>query len=104
MASINTDPNSWNKRWGFLTTKAPVVASEWNSQSMRAGCRTDDPALAGDLVPWLKSHNIGLVGWSFDLPNTLIKDWTFTPTTYVGYTCGVPGGGAGALIHSYFTS
>jgi endoglucanase len=104
MASLNTDPTSWDKRWGFMTAKAPVVASEWNAQSMRAGCRTDDPTLAAKLVPWLKSHNIGLVGWSFDLPHTLIKDWTWTPTTYVGYTCGVSGGGAGALIHSSFTS
>lgn len=104
MASITTDPTSWDKRWGFMTAKAPVVASEWNAQSMRAGCRSDDPVLAAKLVPWLKSHNIGLVGWSFDLPHTLIKDWTWALTTYTGYTCGVPGGGAGELIHSAFTS
>jgi endoglucanase len=104
MASINTDPKSWDKRWGFMTAKAPVVASEWNSQSMRAGCRTDDPVLAAKLVPWLKSHGIGLVGWSWDLPNTLIKDWTWALTTFTGYTCGVPGGGAGELLHASFTS
>jgi cellulase (glycosyl hydrolase family 5) len=104
MASINTDPTSWDKRWGFLTAKAPVIVSEWNSQSMRAGCRTDDPVLAARLVPWLKDHGIGLVGWSFDLPNTLVKDWTWAPTSYSGYTCGVPGGGAGALLRSSFTS
>ena len=104
MASINTSPSSWDNRWGFMTAKAPVIASEWNSQSMRVGCRTDDPTLAAKLVPWLKSHNIGLTGWAFDLPNTLIKDWTWAPTTYTGYACGVPGGGAGQLIHSAFTS
>jgi len=102
LADINNDPTAWVKRWGFMTANAPVIASEWNAQSMRAGCRTDDPVLASKLVPWLKSHNIGLVGWSFDLPNTLIKDWTWTPTTFTGYKCGVPGGGAGELIRSSF--
>ena len=34
----------------------------------------------------------------------LVKDWTWAPTSYSGYTCGVPGGGAGALLRSSFTS
>ncbi len=102
MASIVYDPAAWDKRFGNLASVVPVVATEWNAQTGNSFCRSDDPEMAAKLLPYLQARNIGIYGWALDLPNTLIKDWSYTPTNFDNFDCAVPGSGAGALLKASF--
>jgi hypothetical protein len=42
--------------------------------------------------------------WAFDILDTLIKDWNWTPTNFTGFTCGVKGAGPGELVKQHFAS
>jgi endoglucanase len=76
--------------FGYLTRTVPVLATEWNSKDCQA-----DPASEFN---WLRSIGVGLTGWAFDIPGSLISGWSYQPTdcsnssTWVG----------GAALKSYF--
>ncbi len=101
--AINGNANAWDDRFGYLSATVPVVATEWNDQSAGTGCEADAPTRAPQLVTYLGQHHIGQYGWAFDLLGTLISDWSWTPTTLVGFTCGQPNGGIGDLLKTTYS-
>jgi hypothetical protein len=101
--AIDTDPSAWDTRFGDLASSFVVVVTEWDEYSTSSSCEADAPTLAPMFVTYVAQHDIGIFGWAFDLPGTLVQDWNWTPTTYTNFTCGTAGGGAGALLHSAYT-
>ena len=102
MASINSDPLAWDKRFGNLSATVPVVATEWNANSGQGGCTSNDDVLAARLVTYLKAHNIGVYGWAYDLPGTLVLDWSWAPTNFNNFVCGTGSNGAGQLLKTSY--
>jgi hypothetical protein len=105
--SIDHDPKAWDERFGDVSAHHPVVATEWNDTTwfQPGGCEPDAARRAPELVAYLGRHRIGVFGWAFDIPGTLVKDWTWEPTTLDGFTCGPhrPHDGAGALLKRAFS-
>lgn len=102
--SYNTSAE-WNANFGFLAANHPVIATEWESWSEYPGCQTYDPVVSTQLLSYLKSLNIGLTAWAFDIPGTVVQNSTWTPTNFVNYTCGTSGtGGAGVLVQQAYKS
>jgi endoglucanase len=61
--------------YGFLTSQVPVLITAWNYQGC-AGDRSPSAEMA-----WWKTNNIGLIGFSGDLKNTMITSLTtYDPT------------------------
>jgi endoglucanase len=94
-------PAAWDKYFGDFAQTHPVMASEWDALANRPYCTPDMVNQATTLLDYLKAHRIGIVGWAFDLPGTLIKDF-WTPTTYDGFACGTPNQGPGELLSRSF--
>ena len=93
---------TWQSNFGAFAATHPVIVSEWDMDSA-VGCVPDGPALASALVAWLRARGIGLVGWAFDMPGSIVQDFSFTPTTFTDFHCGKQGhGGAGQLISAAF--
>lgn len=102
--SYNTSAE-WNADFGFLAANHSVIATEWESWSKNSGCQTSDPVVSAQLLSYLKSLNIGLTAWAFDIPGTVIENSTWTPTNFVNYSCGTSGtGGAGVLVQQAYKS
>ena len=45
-----------------------------------------------------------IYGWALDLPNTLILDWSYTPTNFDAWVCGQGKNGGGQALKDYFLS
>jgi endoglucanase len=98
----NSDPQGWDQRFGDVARRYPVILTEWNSTSHYA-CQTDTPELVHEFLSYIQARRIGIVGHAFDVPGSLIKDFSFTPTNYADFHCGVEGhNGAGEALHQYF--
>jgi hypothetical protein len=54
------------------------------------------------LLDYLITKQIGLVGQAFDLPGTIVTGFTYTPTSFVNFACGVPNGGPGELLFTEY--
>lgn len=93
---------AWNRNFGTIAAREPVIASEWSEHSGSKGCQEDFATLGTELVGYLKSHHIGLVGFAFDLPGTIVTGWNYLPTSYAHFNCAVAGGGPGTLIQAWF--
>jgi hypothetical protein len=91
----------WNQQFGRFSTRAPVIVTEWDQNSTRT-CTPQSPVQATLLLSYLMSKQIGVVGFAFDLPGTIIDDWSYTPSSYAGFVCGAPTGGPGELLFSEF--
>jgi hypothetical protein len=70
----------------WLTSQVPVLVTEWNYQD----CQYDPTSE----MAWWKSLNIGLIGWSGDIPGTMINTWNYDPTSF---STGTPWVGGSAL-------
>jgi hypothetical protein len=94
--------HDWDEAFGRFAERHPVLITEWNAQPVRS-CSDDLSAFATDLLAYARAHHIGVVGWAFDLPGTLLRS-DGSPTSYSGFSCsGVRVGvGAGAALHGYF--
>jgi hypothetical protein len=97
-------PSRWDTLFGNAADEVPVVATEWNATSSAATCHDQWPQLAPELVSYLLNKHIGIVGWAFDIPGTLVTDFSWQPTTFDNFTCGVAGAGAGSLLRNAFLS
>jgi hypothetical protein len=93
----------WDKTFGSASASIPVIVSEWDANSV-TGCVPSAPATSQVLLDYLASKHIGVVGFAFDLPGTIVVDSTFTPTSYAGFACGVPGAGPGQLLFGNFAA
>jgi Cellulase (glycosyl hydrolase family 5) len=101
--SLSRGVTYWDKTFGTTSAAVPVIVSEWDGNST-TNCVPNTPAVAQLLLDYLASKRIGIVGFAFDLPGTIVADAAFTPTTYAAFACGVPGGGPGQLLFSDFAA
>jgi len=98
--------------FGFLVDdgKAVVLGAFNASTSHPSGSNkparwcNDDPDLErpNAFLNYLQKRGIGVIGWAFDFPGSIVKDYNGTPTTYTGKRCGDPDGGSGQLLQQYF--
>jgi hypothetical protein len=93
----------WDKTFGIASASIPVIVTEWDANST-TGCAPDAPAAAQVLLDYLASKQIGVVGFAFDLPGTIVADSTFAPTSYAGFACGAPGAGPGQILFGDFAA
>lgn len=97
--SLSGGPRLWNAEFGDASARAPVIVSEWYASEKSKHCSANQPQRVPTLLDYLKRHNIGINGFSFDLPDTIVADWNYDPTTYQNFACHTPGGGgAGQLL------
>ncbi len=101
--SMTGGPTTWDKAFGYLSGRVPMIVTEWDSNSTH-DCVASAPTEAPLLLHYLASKQIGLIGFGFDLPGTIIADWSYAPTTYSGFVCGVPGGGPGELLFGNYAA
>jgi hypothetical protein len=92
---------AWRQEFGARSAAAPVIVTEWDADSTQH-CVSAAPSTAPVLLNYLASRRIGVVGFAFDLPGTIIRNWSYIPTSYQGFQCGVPGGGPGQLLFTRF--
>lgn len=85
----STEP-VWQADFGFLARTHVVIATEWWTPLIMF-CTPQIPQIAQNMITYLKQTNIGLVGYAFDIPGTIVKDYTYAPKTFAGFTC--PNGG-----------
>ena len=88
----------WNQQFGNLAAVHPVIVTEWDQNSTH-DCIANAPTESTLLLGYLMSKEIGLVGFAFDLPGTIIADYaSYAPTSFTAFACGVPNGGPGELL------
>jgi hypothetical protein len=92
--------SSWNKAFGNFSARAPVIVTEWDGAAITPACTPGSPQQSIELLAYLASKRIGLVGFAFDLPGTIVTDYTYTPTTYTSaFQCGtLAGDGPGQIL------
>jgi hypothetical protein len=93
-------PADWEAGFGFLATQYPVVATEWTANSRVSFCHPEWATTAPQLLDFLQARDIGILAWAFDVLNTVILDWRYTPTSLEGFQCGQFDHGAGSLLKS----
>jgi endoglucanase len=99
--NLTTGITAWDKAFGNFVAKAPVLVTEWDGAGITGGCTSDSPAQDEELLAYLASKRTGLVGFAFDLPETIVQDYTYAPTTFAGFQCGVSGGPGQILFDDY---
>ncbi len=104
--SLTYGIGAWDSQFGKVSATVPVIVTEWYANSIpntnTPHCVAGEPALAGELLAYLASRQIGIVGYAFDVPSTIVADWSYTPTTYNNFSCGVAGDGPGQLLFDEF--
>lgn len=100
---------SWTSDFGRFAQDHPVLATEWDApsvppplSSIPQTCDPSTPQTAQTLLDYLAVHRIGVVGYAFDLPGTLVRDLTAAQTSYDSLVCGQPGQGPGQLLSAVF--
>ncbi len=101
--TLSRGTTTWDQQFGNASASVPVIVTEFNGNST-TNCVPNTPAAAQLLMDYLESKQIGIIGFAFDLPGTIVQDSSFTPSTFAGFACGVPGGGSGQLLFSDFAA
>jgi hypothetical protein len=101
LTGANKGPAAWDRNFGQFAASHPVIVTEWNATS-RGPCRADTPTAASEFITYAREKRIGIIGWAFDVPGTLVRNYNYAPTTYSGFRCGAPDGGAGQLLRESF--
>jgi endoglucanase len=97
--------SAWDKAFGNFSARGPVIVTEWDGAGITPGCTPGSPAQSIELLAYLASKRIGLVGFSFDLPGTIVNDYHFTPTSYASpFSCSVAGGGPGQILFNDYAA
>jgi endoglucanase len=99
--NLNQTSDDWDAEFGNLAERVPVIVTEWQANGT-TNCVPDAPRAAPLLLTYLALKQIGVVGFAFDLPGTIIADYQYDPTTYAGFSCGSFTGGAGQLLFGDF--
>jgi endoglucanase len=99
--NLTTGITAWDKAFGNFSAKAPVIITEWDGAGITGGCTANTPAQDEELLAYLASKRISLVGFAFDLPLTIVQDYTYAPTTFADFQCGVSGGPGQILFNDY---
>jgi hypothetical protein len=92
---------AWERAFGRVSARVPVILTEWDANGT-TNCLANAPAAAQLLLDYLASKRIGLVGFAFDLPGTIVADWSYTPTKYTGFACGDPASGPGQVLFARY--
>lgn len=105
--SLEGGPGAWNSEFGKMSQTEPVIVTEWYASSVSntntPHCVSGEPVLAAELLAYLASKQIGVVGYAFDVPGTIVANWSYAPTSYDhNFACGVPGEGPGQLLLNEF--
>ncbi len=87
----------WDREFGNVSATVPVIVTEWYASSIH-NCISGEPAKAAWLLDYLASKQIGIVGYAFDVPGTIVQDWSYAPTNYNNFACGVGTDGPGQLL------
>jgi hypothetical protein len=104
----NSAPDQWQKNFGYLVDQGkPVVATEWTEPTdtrnpLGNWCGTLPLDAPRTLLDFLARKHIGVVAYAFDVPNTVVSDFSGTPTTYENKRCGDTDGGPGILLQHQF--
>ena len=101
--ALASGATAWDRAFGNAAGSAPVIVTEWNANAT-TNCVPQAPTYAQLLLEYLVNRQIGIVGFAFDLPGTIVTDWSGTPTTYAGFACGAPNGGPGQLLFSEYAA
>jgi Cellulase (glycosyl hydrolase family 5) len=101
--SLEGGPGAWNSEFAKMSQTEPVIVTEWYASSVAntntPHCVAGESVLAAELLAYLASKQIGVVGYAFDVPGTIVSGWSYAPTTYDhNFACGVPGEGPGQLL------
>jgi endoglucanase len=99
--NLTTGITAWDKAFGNFSARAPVIVTEWDGAGITPGCTPNSPAQSQELLAYLASKRIAVVGFSFDLPGTIVQDYTYAPTTYANFQCGMQGGPGQILFDDY---
>jgi hypothetical protein len=96
---------SWDKAFGNFSARGPVIVTEWDGAGITPGCTGGSPGQSIELLAYLATKRISLVGFAFDLPGTIIADYSYRPTTYATpFTCAVAGGGPGQILFNDYAA
>jgi len=100
--------NGWDARFGNLADTHPMIATEWNTQCIAGASNPSQKAeytkqqdMAPSFLAYLKGKGIGMTAWSFDITGTLIRNWSYAPTSNSDCTSGHA---AGVLVKNHFES
>jgi endoglucanase len=99
--SLSLGSLKWDHQFGNLSAKAPVIVTEWDQNSWH-DCVDNAPERAELLMAYLASKGIGIVGFAFDLPGTIVVDYGYAPTSYSTFACGHAADGPGELLFNAF--
>jgi hypothetical protein len=105
--SLEGGPGAWNSEFAKMSQTEPVIVTEWYASSVAntntPHCVAGESTLAAELLAYLASKQIGVVGYAFDVPGTIVANWSYAPTTFDrNFACGVPGEGPGQLLFDEF--
>ena len=99
--NLNQTSDDWDAEFGNLAERVPVIVTEWQANGT-TNCIPGAPRSAPLLLTYLALKQIGVVGFAFDLPGTIVADYQYDPTTYVNFSCGSFTGGAGQVLFGDF--
>jgi Cellulase (glycosyl hydrolase family 5) len=99
--SLSLGSLKWDHQFGNLSAKVPVIVTEWDQNSWH-DCVDNAPERAALLIAYLASKGVGIVGFAFDLPGTIVVDYSYAPTSYSTFACGHAADGPGELLFDSF--
>jgi endoglucanase len=99
--NLTQTSDDWDTEFGNIAERVPVIVTEWQANGT-TNCVPDAPRAAPLLLTYLALKQIGVVGFAFDLPGTIVADYAYDPTTYAGFSCGLFSGGAGQVLFGDF--
>lgn len=100
--------SSWNRSFGFLARRYPVVEGEWVNYSRAHAdwaCWDDAPTAVPRFLRYLARHKLGLVGYNLAGPR-LLESADLADPNHIrsNWRCGPENQGAGYLIMSWLRS
>ncbi len=121
---VLTDATAWDQYFGYLAKQYPMVDGEWGQYaSTKSECRVGAQNTVPVFLKYLRSHNIGMIGWSLQ-PGAMLADpqhytttnnWVARDSTdptqlrtpsrmFANYSCSNEdiGEGAGLQLMNYF--
>ena len=95
----------WDGNFGSFAASHPMLITAWSTLPGDTWCKQWSMDKPAEFLSYLKSHNIGMIGYALDIPFTLARDFRQQPmvATSYGAVCPVRGG-PGTLIKQFFLS
>lgn len=95
--------NLWNKNFGNFAKKNPFIISAWQAKTLEPWCKISEKNVIPKFFDYLSSNNIGLIGYAFDVPYTITKNFQtdFDTPSASNFECN-NWGGVGVLMKKHF--